>query len=694
MNLTTVHSLWLAPLCLALGVGLAWLLYRRSSGKELFPRNTRLLLATVRALAIALIAFFLLEPMVRIMLREVRKPVLVIAHDGSSSLAATGDSTALRGTYRDELEGLAASLADRYEVRTFTYGERVQEGLHFEQGDGLTDMGRILREAYDRFSGPDLGAVIIDGDGIYNRGRDPRLEATRLGVPVHVVALGDTTVRPDLVLRDVEHNRISYLGNEFPLLARIEARHLASARTKVTVSQDGRELAVREVVIGSDHFFQDIPFNLKASRPGLQRFTVAVAAVAGESTGLNNSQDIHIEVLDDRQKVLLLGASPHPDLGAIKLALGGSDAYETDLRFAEGSVIAVEEYDLIILHRLPTTRHSLAPLLERAKARGIPVCFILGAGMDMAAFNAQGSGLAISGQRNAISDAQALVNKEFNWFNLEDAQVRALERFPPLQVPLGQFALGRAASALLTQRIGQVRTAYPLLAMTQQGERRMAAISGEGLWRWRLADMQHNGSHAHFDLLIHKLVQFLALKVDKNRFRVEHAAEYTGSDAIVMSAELYNASYELVNEPEAVITLSDEEGKEFPYTFSRVGKAYRLDAGRLATGRYTWQARTELDGVRHTTSGEFVVKALVAEGLSTVADHGLLADLAARSGGVMVRPGQLDAIEQAIRERREIAARSYSQATFSDLIGLRWLFFILLGLLSVEWVIRRWSGSY
>lgn len=694
MNLTTAHSLWLAPLCLALGVGLAWVLYRRAEGKEGFSRNLALLLGTLRAIAIALIAFFLLEPMVRILIREVRKPVVVIAHDGSSSLLATGDSAALRGAYRSELDRLAADLGDTYEVRTFTYGRDLQEGLGFTQEEGLTDISQVFRAVYDRLSGPDLGAVIIDGDGIYNRGRDPRLDATRLGVPVFTVALGDTTVRPDLVLRAVEHNRISYLGNEFPVLVRVEARHLKNARSRVVITQGGKELATKDVVVGADPFLMELPFSLKAERPGLQRYTVSVRAVEGEVTEVNNTRDILVDVLDDRQKILLLGAAPHPDLGAIRLALGGLDGYETQLAYATDFAGKVEDYDLIVLHQLPSLRQNMQDVLQRAAARNIPLCFVLGQGMDFNTFNAQGSGVQVTGTRNTYTDAQAAVNKDFTFFTVDADQQRAIERFPPLQVPFGQYDLGRSATALVQQRIGVVRTPYPLIAFTQQGERRMATICGEGLWRWRVADQQLNNSHERFDRLLHKLVQFLALKVDKNRFRVEHAPEFTESDPVLIDAELYNASFEPVNDVEAVIVLKDEAGREYPYTFSPNGTAYRLDAGRLPAGRYTWNARTQLEGQRHTASGELVVTELVAEQLSTVADHGLWNDIAVNTGGRMVRPGELAQLAEAVRGRRELVARSYAHASFSDLIGLRWIFFVLLGLLTAEWVLRRRNGAY
>lgn len=694
MELTTAHSLWLAPLCLLLGIGMAWLLYRRAAGKEGFSRGLSLLLATIRAISIALIAFFLLEPMVRVMLREVRKPVVVIAHDGSSSLMAAGDTSILRGAYRKDLEELAATLGDRFDIRSFTYGQGISEALDFAQNEALTDISLLLREVHDRYNGPDLGAVIIDGDGIFNRGRDPRLEVDRLGVPVHTIALGDTTVYPDLVLRSVEHNRIGYLGNELPLLVRVEARHMSGSRTRVSIMKDGAEVVGKDLVITGDPAFIEVPLMIKAERAGMQRYTALVRPVAGEATEVNNRASILIDVLDDRQKVLLLGAAPHPDLGALRLALGGLDGYATDIAFANDFDGKVEDYDLLILHGLPSLRYPIKPLLERASVAGVPACFILGATVDFNTFNGLGAGVQVSAARGSFTDVQAIVNKDFTFFTLDPEQQRAIERFPPLQVPFGQYELGRSSTALFHQRIGMVRTSYPLVAFSQQQDRRMAVVSGEGLWRWRVADMAMIGDQSRFDLFVHKLVQFLALKVSKERFRVEHAPQFSENEPILFSAELYNASFEPVNAAEVTIVLKDEEGREYPYAFNPAGSSYRLDAGRLPEGSYTWQARTDLDGTRYTASGEVHVQALLAEQVSTVADHGLWRDIAARTGGISVGPDGTKAILEAMEQRKDLVARSYAHPSFSDLIANRWLFFVILGLLTAEWVIRRRNGAY
>ena len=85
---------------------------------------------------------------------------------------------------------------------------------------------------------------------------------------------------------------------------------------------------------------------------------------------------------------------------------------------------------------------------------------------------------------------------------------------------------------------------------------------------------------------------------------------------------------------------------------------------------------------------------MVAELITTVADHALWQAMAARSQGAVVLAQEIDRIPELIKAMKTIVPRSYAHASFSDLIGLRWLFFVLLALLSLEWALRRRSGSY
>ncbi|HEY0979053.1 MAG TPA: hypothetical protein VGE21_16400 [Flavobacteriales bacterium] len=692
MSLTTAHSLWLAPLCLLLGLAYAWFLYRGGGTAQERSPGLRRLLAICRTLVVALLAFFLLEPLVRVLVREVRRPVIVLAHDGSSSLLAAGDTAALRGRYAKALQGLAEQLGNAYEVRAFTYSDGLAEGLSFAQGGARTDIDQVFRVVQDRFAGPDLGAVIIDGDGIYNRGRDPLMAAEKLGVPVFTIALGDTTVRSDLLVRDVEHNRITYLGNAFPVRVRVQAHHLRGKATRVSILREGREVAGADVTVNADPFLTEVPLLVKAEAPGVQRYTVSVRTMPGEAVVANNQRGFTIEVLDDRRKVLLLAEAPHPDIAAIRAALDALEGYSTEVAYAQGYSGKVEDHDLVVLHQLPSSRVDGKALLQRIAARGIPTWTVLG--LRSALNELEGAAVEVRDPQRTSIEAQGIVPPDLALFTLDAEDVRSYERFPPLQVPYGSYALARGAVSLMDQRVGMVPTKYPLMAVTTHGEQRHAITCGEGLWRWRLADRRMNGTTAHFDKLVQRITQYLSVERDKERFRVTHAPTFAQGDPVLIDAELYNVSYEPVNTPEATLRLTDAEGRELAYAFSRLGTGYRLDAGTLPAGRYTWKAETTLDGERLTAPGDLVVDPLVVEQLSTVADHGLWSELAARTEGLSVPADSLDRLAATIAERRSIVPRSYAHAGFSDLIGLRWIFFLLLGLLTLEWTLRRRSGSY
>ncbi|MBK8339446.1 MAG: hypothetical protein IPK99_05295 [Flavobacteriales bacterium] len=695
MSLTTLYPLWLAPLCLLLGVLYAWVLYQRGNSALGWGRPLVLALALMRCLAVSFLAFFLLGPVVRSWVREVRKPIVVIAHDGSASVANAGDTAALAKTYRPGLEELAASLGERYDVRTFTYGNVISEGLIFDQKDNRTDLAQLLREVHDRFAGPDLGAVILDGDGIVNRGRDPRHEADRLAVAVHTIALGDTTVRPDLLIRSLEANRIAYLGNELPILVQVEAHHLTGERTRIRVAQEEQTLVEKELVINADPYQAQVPLLVKAARPGIQRFTVTVLPLPGEHTEQNNTAEVVVQVLDDRQQVLLLGEAPHPDLGAIRKALEGSEAYAvTSASFTDFSG-EVNEYDLVVLHRLPSIRQNAADLLLRCTQRNIPVLHVLGAGMDFQAFNALGRGVQVQGGQRTTTDAQPLFDPAFSLFQVEPTTAQVFERFPPLQVPFGQYQQGAGAVSLFKQRIGMVRTDQPLILVQQsQTAARSATICGEGLWRWRLADQQQNNNTETFDLLVRKLVQLLANRSNAERFRIVHEDVFDDQAPVILNAELYDPAFELVNTPEALITLTDESGAQRPLAFSRSGKAYRLAVDGLSAGRYTYTATTALSGTAFTAKGEFLVRPVLLEQARTVADHRLLADLSASTGGIMIAPNGLAALRDTLDSAEGMASRSYAYASTSDLISQKWPFFVLLALLALEWFLRRRNGAY
>ena len=68
--------------------------------------------------------------------------------------------------------------------------------------------------------------------------------------------------------------------------------------------------------------------------------------------------------------------------------------------------------------------------------------------------------------------------------------------------------------------------------------------------------------------------------------------------------------------------------------------------------------------------------------------------LAKKSGGELIYPNQLDKLTEILNAREDIKPISHSEKKLSDMINLKWIFFLLLSLLSLEWFIRKINGAY
>ncbi|MBK7667774.1 MAG: hypothetical protein IPJ32_10780 [Sphingobacteriaceae bacterium] len=94
-----------------------------------------------------------------------------------------------------------------------------------------------------------------------------------------------------------------------------------------------------------------------------------------------------------------------------------------------------------------------------------------------------------------------------------------------------------------------------------------------------------------------------------------------------------------------------------------------------------------------TQSGTRTVKAIVAEKINTVANHTLLFQLAQNTGGKLFSKDELDKLEKELLNSELIKPVTYTQKQLNDLIDLKWIFFLILGLLSLEWFLRKRSGT-
>ncbi len=627
-------------------------------------------------------------------------PVVIIAQDQSTSIKAELSSKD-SASYVQALDDLSARLGKKFIVHKIGFGQEVVPVDQWVFDDQASDMGEFMTYLRDQYRGQNVGAVIVATDGAINRGRNPLYVPADSKAPLSVIALGDTIRKTDLQIRDVFHNSISYLGDKFTVQTDLAAMRLQGATSFLEVRQilDNQNVLLEKIPvnINSDAWFETKEIIIEARQSGVQRYRLQLSQVKNEVNYTNNVRDFFVEVIDGRLKVLLLANSPHPDLAVWKAALLEQKNYEVDIRMAaDFSAGKLSGYDLVILHQLPSSKNLIHPVLDEIKKLQIPKIFVAGYQTDLYALNNAQDLLKIdfAGNRSP-NEVTMLYNPGFNSFKTSEDLRKKLEVFSPLVSPFGEYMASPSAQILAYQKIGRIETQYPLILMGEANDIRTVVIAGEGMWKWQLYDQLQNGSKEITHELLSQLSQYAATKSDKRKFRVTTPKKiFTELEDISFQAELYNDNYELINTPEVFISVRNQDKEEFDFTFNTSGDAYALQIGRFPEGTYTYVANTELNGVKLTHEGKFVVQPVQLESLSSTADHGLLRQLASQNGGSFVYPDQMAQLADQILANDSIKPVLYSSTQTRPLIHLKWLCLILLTALSLEWFLRRYYGGY
>ncbi len=700
-NLFTGQPSWLILLCLLLAGTYAIALYFREKKNE-FPLYLKILLGIARFAAVFFISFLLLSPYFRSVSKEKEEPVIIFALDNTQSVLLNADSSAYKESFLREADRAADNLGKVGEVRKYLFGNQLDPlgpGENFADAatfsGQVTDISQLFGELSNLYVNMNVGALILATDGIYNTGANPVYTARDWPHPVYTVALGDTTSRKDLILAKVNFNRMVFLNNKFPVEIVVRASDAEGSISRLKILQGTNILASQDLIIDKNDITLTFRFVLDAGRSGLQKYSIVVDPVEGELSPANNRKEIYIEVLDAKSKILLISAAPHPDISALKQAILSNMNYEVDAILLDDFNGKPEEYSMIILHQIPSKNEPSEALLKSITERQIPTLFILGTQSDFNRFNQWSQGLRITtSPRASFDETVPWINPGFTAFSLNDNTIGWLADLPPLISPLGDYQVANSARVLLKQRIGSVETTRPMVLFNETLDGRSGVITGEGIWKWRMYNYALAGDHLAFDELINKMVQYLSLKDQKKNFRVYNQTNFNETESVIFDAEVYNESYEMTTEPEVEISISNEEDRQFPFVFNKTGTAYHLDAGSFPPGNYSWQAQTRLGATTYNASGQFSVSTVDLEAVNTIADHQMLYQLANAGGGKMFYPAGLEQLTEEILAREDIRPVTYSRKKYEDLLNKGWLFALILGLLSLEWFLRKRAGSY
>lgn len=693
MNFSAEYSLWLIVPCIMLGLLYGGILYWRNRRDELENR-LRWILFAFRSIAVAAIAFLLLGPLVQSEQYSDVKPTLVVAVDGSKSIGNVLNKDEQKQLIAD-VKRIETELTEKYDIKYYTFGSEVVAALSDSFTMPQTNIGNLFEQIDIQYSNTNLGAVLLVSDGINNTGIDPIYASNHLTTPIVSLIIGDTTKHIDIAISKVTVNNKAFKNNQFPIRVLMSANMSGGQKTVLRLKKGDKVLEEKQIQIRNDRFSATHIFFPNADSVGLQRYTVEIDPVENEMNRNNNTQTVVVEVLERKQKALMVAHAPHPDMAAIKEILDKNIAFETEVVMANQTVPEPENYDVVILHQLPSLQYPMEQLLQKCSETRTPILFVVGQATNLARFNQLRSGLTISQQKNLVEDATPAYNPAFRSFQIDASIIDDCGRWTPLSVPFGEYKLVHSASVLFYQKIGTIAMDYPLVAFNNSMEGRFGFICGEGVWRWKMDASKRLGNNRTVSELILKTIQFLSSDEKNKRFRISCDNQFATFDKIIFKAELYTEMFEPITSEAINLVVKDEAGLEYDYMFGIEGSNYKLDIGSFPAGSYHWEATTKVDNQSFTERGNFIISELNVEEERLSANEQLMTKIADNSDGKsFFWDTQLDQAIQFLKNEIEAKSVRYTTTGYFELIKIPWLLLAIGLLLFIEWFLRKFNGSY
>jgi len=440
-------------------------------------------------------------------------------------------------------------------------------------------------------------------------------------------------------------------------------------------------------------------FQPLANEQGIQKLDIQLDVKPGEHNTQNNKASIFVEVVEGKKKILVVASAPHPDIKALREVIDKNSNYEfilytPSVKDQQQTTFRTDEIDLAIFHQSPDLRGRTSALFQQFAASKTSLLIILGQQSDLRQIEKQNMPVKFDGTPRDYDEVTPVVNTAFSSFIISPEANTMLLDYPPVSVHFGKVGVSLGASPLLFQRVGSVSTDKPLLAVTQQDDRKIGIMLGEGLWRWKLNEFDRTENTAAFDEVFGKLIQYLSTTDDKRKFRsYPIQQEFSDTESVIFESQAYNSIFEPIYGNSITLELTNEQGKKLNYSYTTSPGNSRYQIGGLKEGVYRYRARTTLDQRPEEVRGEFAVVKRQTELQNLTADFDLLKALSANTAGKFYSASNIEALKTEL-QKAEAKTVIHSEERYDTLINLKWVFVLLVMLATVEWTLRKYLGSY
>jgi uncharacterized membrane protein len=736
--------IFLSPLpwwVLGLLVAVASFTAYRAYARPLVPLSAtqRGVLMALRLGVLLLLIVLLLRPVTiePVAARDAVVPIL-IDHSRSMRLEDAGEERRIDRAIALVRDELVPTIDAEFQVEVLSFGEEVSaaELDRLQPEARRSDLTVALQAIRERYDGRAVAGVVVLSDGGDTSGREPADVSAQVPFPVYTVGVGSTRLARDQELLNLSAVDPGLTGSVVELAATVVSYGFDAAPIELRVLEDGRLLHTRRVTPPGDGSPAREVFRIAPKATAATLYTVDIPVDSSELVAENNTRSILVRSPGRPRRILMIEGAPGYEHSFLKRVWGEDPAVALDAVVRKGQndrgehtfyVQADSTRTAALAQGYPASRDALY-VYDAVVFANLEGEFLrpdwLAMTVDFVAV--RGGGLLVFGplshENRVLRDSPLADVVPLDWsprggrrhpaYALPAGEPQKLiltpdgdthpmmqlgavpsdtrERWAQVPALAGSVEFGgpRPGASLLAMTSAPGGGLRPLLAVQRYGSGRSMIFAGDGTWRWQMLRPIEDLTYETFWRQVARWLSASAA----DPVSVTATGGQALGDVVRLDVQARTPEYKPVVDATVGLRTTDP-----------AGRSAELDAALAdgASGRYAGEFRPDQRGVYRV---EAVVRAggtelgratdwvLVGGADFELTDprlnEAVLDRVASATGGRYLAPDDLEDLPQLLRSR----APSQAPPITRDLWHTSWLFGLLIGLLAVEWTLRRQWG--
>jgi hypothetical protein len=275
---------------------------------------------------------------------------------------------------------------------------------------------------------------------------------------------------------------------------------------------------------------------------------------------------------------------------------------------------------------------------------------------------------------------------------LQNNLITDWNNLPPISQPIVSLTLKPESKLLAKVRINNQPRNNPLIVSRSFGSKRALSVIGKDIWKWKLQTASKD--LALFDNFIFSTARWLNAPDDQKRVRIKTSKKLYSSDEMVeFSAQVYDESFNPVNDAEVKLNISNKDFKEELNLTSVGGGLYEGSILTIKNGDYFFNGTATINNKSlGDDRGTFNIGDVEIEMIDSRMNYELLNLLATQTNGKYFDSDQYGMLFEYLKKLNSKSTKEKLVKSEIRLWSDEWLLIIVILLFATEWFIRKRSG--